>query len=470
MTRTPAGEDTTETPRSSTPPSNGAPDSLGARLFDNTTLSFLDVIIRKGGTTLVFVLLVRLLEPSDIAAIGIGSGYLLAIGFLDVAPIRALLRDYPHVARDQRRRDQLLSGLLGFWLAQAAVMFIACGLLDALVLAKFELDGLSLLFWAMTADYVVLTLQDWIRIVFYADFRQGTATRISFLINFARLLVYLLLLVDPSLELYSWLLIGTSVCMALWWSVAFQRHYHLRLRIARSAAEELWTSLRSYGLWDHFNRMATDVLFLVDTVVLSAFGLLALLDSYTIAIKFASMLFLIPIQLHFALQLALANVGGELGRQRAINGFLKLTAVISVMQLLFVIVLGDWALRLLFGTDLKPEVFTFTLIITGGVTIMNIAWPLVSVINNLCDLRLAFFRAFLPATVLGLLQYVLFADRYGTLGVAWANVTGYLTLAVALAWFVGRQYPFRLDRRLVTRRELVILRRLWRQRFQRAGA
>lgn len=470
MTRTPTGGDGSKSPDTTDSARAGDRTPLRDRLFDNTTLSFLDVVIKKGGNTLVFVLLVRLLPSSDIAAVGIASGYLLVIGFLDVAPIRALLRDYPEISRDRQRRDRLMSGLLGFWLLQALVMCAVCALLDGFILSRFAFDGLSLLFWAMTVDYIVLSLQDWVRIVFYADFRQGAATRISFFLNAARLLVYLLLLVDPTLELYSWLLIGTAAGAALWWSVAFQRRYRLRLRISRPAVEELWASLRSYGLWDHFNRVATDVLFLVDTVVLSAFGLMILLDSYTIAIKFASMLFLIPIQLHFALQLALSNLDGPLARQRAINGFLKLTTLVSVAQFLFVVVLGDWALRLLFGAGLKPETYTFTLIITAGVTIMNIAWPLISVINNLCDLRLAFLQAFLPATALGLLQYVIFAELLGTPGVAWANVTGYLTLAVALAWFVKRRYPFRLDRRPVTRREMVILRRLWRQRADRAGA
>jgi hypothetical protein len=56
------------------------------------------------------------LRASDIAAIGIAAGYLVFVSYLDLSPVRALLRDFPRFARDREARDRLFTGLAGFWL------------------------------------------------------------------------------------------------------------------------------------------------------------------------------------------------------------------------------------------------------------------------------------------------------------------------------------------------------------------
>lgn len=426
---------------------------LGRRVVSNTGFGLLDLAVTKLGTTAVFVLLVRLLPSSDIAAIGIAAGYLVFVSYLDLSPVRALLRDFPRFARDRDARDRLFTGLAGFWLTQAVAMVGVSAVLIGTALGNLRFEGLGFLFLGLTLDLVAQTFQDWIKVVHYADFRQRFATGLSLAVNLGRLAVYALLLIDPSLELYAWLLIATSAVTCLVWGTAFQLHYRFRPRFVRSSLEELLHSLRTYGLWDHLNRSATDTLFLVDTVVLSAFALFARLDSYTIALKFTSMLFLVSFQLEKGLQLALAYYSDDERRRKAIHSFLKLNGLTSLGQLAVVLLLGRWLLGLLFGEAADASTWTFTWIITLGVTVHNLSRPLVAVINNLCSLREAFLRVFLPASAAGVGVYVAFAALWGSVGVAWGNVVVYSSLAVGLAAFVGRRYPFPLPRRLATREE-----------------
>ena len=93
-----------------------------------------------------------------------------------------------------------------------------------------------------------------------------------------------------------------------------------------------------------------------------------------------SLLFLLPMQLGRALQIAMASVLPA-ERARVINSSLKLNALISLGQLLFIAVFGHLLLFVLFG-DANATVLRYTVIIACGVTVANLGWPLISVVNN----------------------------------------------------------------------------------------
>ncbi len=71
---------------------------LSRRIFSNTTAAIADQLITKLGTTLVFVVLVRILPAEDIATIGIATSYIVVVQYLDVGLIRILLRDYARLS------------------------------------------------------------------------------------------------------------------------------------------------------------------------------------------------------------------------------------------------------------------------------------------------------------------------------------------------------------------------------------
>jgi O-antigen/teichoic acid export membrane protein len=432
---------------------------LGLQVATNTGAAILDVVLIKLAQIVVFALLVRALDTTAIAAIGIATGYLVLIAYADVSPIRVLLRDYPRLASDERATNRLLTGMFLFWLAQSATMLAITGLLQLTVIAALDVPGLALVFFAIVVDFMALSFREWIKTVFYAGLRQGIATAIGSAEALTRLACFSLVLIWPSLEVYAWLLLALAAGGFLCWTVAFLACFHYRPVVDRDVLPALVRSIVDYGIWDHLNRTALDTLFLIGTVVLSWSARLDEIAHYSIALRFTSLLLLVPMQLGRALQIALAYLPPE-RRSAVINTGLKVCALLSLGQLAMIAVLGEALLHLLFGADLDPAVLTYTLVLTLGATMLNLGRPLISVTNNFTDLRQTFGRVYLPLLVVGLGIYVIAAAWGGAIWLAWANLLAYTLVTMSLAVYVARHCPFRLRPELLSTTERAFLRDL----------
>jgi len=421
----------------------GAP--TGRKVVHNTGFALADLVLSKLGNVAVFVVLVRLLSGTEIAAIGVAGGYIVFVAWLDVSPVRVLLRDYPRVSADRRVRDALFSGLTWFFLLQAAAIVLLCAVLQATLIPTVRLPGVGPLFWALALDFVALAFQDWIKMVFFADLRQSRATVISTGVGAARLAAYALLLLDPSLGLYSLLLAATALGAMVVWGIAFRLEYPFRLTADREAVRAVARSVSDYGLWDHLNRMSIDTLLLIDTVILSWLALYAGLDAYTIALRFTSMLFLVPNQIRRGLQLGLSYARGAASTATTYGAGILANTIVSVGQLVLIWLAGPLILHLLFGAAATRQVFELTLIITIGATILNLVGPLLAAANNLCSLREMFLRVFLPAAVIGTAGYLLLGWRFGTIGVAYGNIFAYGVLAAGVVLFSLPRLELRPD-------------------------
>lgn len=435
--------------------------SFARKVFSNTLFSIADVLILKIGTTLAFIVLVRLLSAEAIATVGIATGYLLFISYLDVAPIRILLRDYPKVAGDPTKRNELLTALFSFWCLQTALMLLLAGALISLVIAPLDIQSLAFLYIAMTIDFIALSLQGWFKIIYYADFRQRAATRLSLFLGIGRLAVYALLILMPSLDTYSWILIAFAFGTGLIWITAFFRSFRYSVSWHAGSPALLLESLKSYGLWDHLNRLVVDTLFTVDLVILSWNAGTRDMSSYTIALRFVSLLTLIPLQLNAALQIAAANYETAIERSRAIGAVVRINLLVSVMQLFGILLVGRWLMELLFGSHIAPEAFHYMFILAGGVTLFNLSVPLWGVVNNHCRIGKAFAFVFLPGLVFSIVVYTVAAATFGAVGIAWGKVVAYGTLAAGLLVFVAKYSPVTIERRLITSAEAALLRKLF---------
>ena len=434
---------------------------LAGKVFSNTFFSIVDVLLLKASTVLAFVLLVRLLPNEDIAAIGIATGYLIFIQHLDVGPIRVLLRDYAKIAGDQRRRDELLTALFAFWGVQALAMLLVVVILVAWVFEPMPIEGISHLFVAMAIDFLALTLHGWIKVVYFADFQQRIATRISVMLGTVRFLSYGLLFVWPELTTYSVILVAFAVVGSVVWMVAFQRRFKYRPVWHRGSPRILINSLADYGLWNHFNRIVIDTLFTVDLVVLSWFVGVKDMSSYTIALKFASLLTLVPAQISAALQIASAKCSDPEKQRQVVNSILKINGIVSLAQFAVILVIGNWLMTILFGAEATAGSFLYAMIIAGAVTVFNTVYPLIGLINNFCSLRKAFLLVFLPGLVFGIVAYAISGGLYGALGMAWANVVAYAGLAGGLLLFVSRSYSLSPAWKILTTEEARILKQLF---------
>ena len=428
------------------------------KALSNTVFAIADVLLTKCATILAFVLLVRLLPSEAIAAIGIATGYLMFIAYLDIQPIRVLMRDYPSLRSDETKRDELLTAFFGFWCLQVLAMLLVAILIIIWILDTLAIPGLQFLYFAMTLDFIALTLQGWIKWVYYANFQQRDATRLSFKISIVRVSAYLLLLVMPALSTYAWILIISAFGSCVVWVAEFRRRFKFSLIVRRGGLGVVGRSLKDYGIWDHLNRSAVATLFIVDLVILSWFVGTRDMSAYTVALRFASLLALVPAQLTDALQVASATYHNQGKRLQAINIFLKVNGIISVAQFLVILIFGNVLMTFLFGEEMAESAITYAVVIAGGISVFNLSYPLMGICNNYCKLRKAFLSVYFPGLVVGVLTYILSAAKFGAIGIAWANVFAYIFIASALALFISKSYPIPLRLKLVTPQEFALIR------------
>ena len=434
---------------------------LSRRIFSNTTAAIADQLITKIGTTLAFVVLVRILPANDIATLGIATSYMVVVAYLDVGLIRILLRDYARLAESQELRDHHITAYFAFWGVQMAAIVAVTAVMQWLVLGPLGIPGLKLLFWALTVDFMATVLQDWIKTVFYADLRQKLVTIVGFMLTLVRLALLFLLLFEPTLSAYAWILIGFSVVNVLLWVTLARLKFHFHFRPEGRVFATLRHALGSYGIWDHFNRMVVDTLFMFDVAVLSLVNQRADIASYSIALRLTSLMMLVPRQLSASLQVALSQFR-EAGKRAEVAGtYLKATLVLTLVQLVGIIVLARPLVVFLFGKDIDVErVVFFTRILAVAVSVFALTSPLTGIVNATSNVRRSFLMASVPALVVGMTCYFIAGSRWGAVGMAYTNIAAYALLVVLLAWVVVRYSAFEFRFTWLSPREREFLRGL----------
>ena len=432
---------------------------LSRRIFSNTTAAIADQFIGKIGTTLAFVVLVRILPSGDIATLGIATSYMVVIAYLDVGLIRILLRDYARMAGSRELRDRHITAYFAFWALQMAAIVTVTALMQWLVLDNLHIPGLALLFWALTADFMATVLQDWIKTLFYADLRQRLVTIVGLVLSLARLAALFLLLWRPTLAAYSWLLIASGVVASLVWVALARFRFEFQFRSQGDMFAILRHALADYGIWDHFNRMVIDTLFTIDMAILSLVNQRADIASYSIALRLTSLMMLVPRQLSASLQLALSQFTETQKRAEVAGTYLKLTVVLTLFQLVGICLLARPLVRFLFGDDIDVEQVTFfTRILAVAVSVFALGSPLTGIVNSMGSVRRSFLMASLPALAFGLACYFTAGARWGAVGMAYSNVAAYAVLVVLLAWVVRRHCALPLQFTWISPRERQFLR------------
>ena len=432
---------------------------LSRKILSNTTAAIADQLITKVGTTIAFVVLVRILGPADIAALGIATSYMVVVAYLDVGLIRILLRDYARMAGQRDLRDTHITAYFAFWVIQMGAILIVSALMQWLILDRLHIPGLTLLFWALTIDFMGTVLQDWIKTLFYADLRQGLVTGVGLVITLTRLLALFLLFFAPTLAGYSWLLIGSAALGSVVWVTLARVKFQFRFRSQGTVFAMLRHALMDYGIWDHLNRMVIDTLFTIDMAILAMVNQRADIASYSIAMRLTSLMMLIPRQLSASLQLALSQYRETEKRGEVAGTYLKANFILMLGQLAVILVFARPIVVLLFGEAIDVErVVYFTRLLAIAVAVFSLGSPLTGIVNATSSVRRSFLTASLPALVFGLTCYFVAGSRWGAVGMAYSNVAAYAMLVILLAFVVARYCPLPIRFSWISPREREFLR------------
>ncbi len=308
---------------------------------------------------------------------------------------------------------------------------------------------------------MALVLQDWIKTVFYADLRQKLVTIVGLALTVVRLVALLLLVFEPTLAAYSWLLIALSVLSALMWVTLARMKFRFQLRPEGRVFATLRHALGSYGIWDHLNRMAVDTLFLFDVAVLSLLNQRTDIASYSIALRLTSLMTLVPRQLSASLMVALSQYRDPEKRGDIAATYIKAGVVLSLLQLAGIFILARPLVIFLFGENIDVDRVTFfTRVLAVAVSVFAFGSPLNGIANATSNVRRSFLMASLPALVFGLASYFVAGYYWGAVGIAYSNIAAYALMVVLLAFVVARYSSFRFQFTWLSPRERQFLRGL----------
>jgi O-antigen/teichoic acid export membrane protein len=336
---------------------------------------------------------------------------------------------------------------------------IVSALVQWLILDRLHIPGLTLLFWALTIDFMGTVLQDWIKTLFYADLRQKLVTGVGLVITLLRLLALFLLFWAPTLAGYSWLLIGCAVLGSVVWVTLARVKFQFRFRSQGTVFAMLRHALLDYGIWDHLNRMVIDTLFTIDMAILAIVNQRADIASYSIAMRLTSLMMLIPRQLSASLQLALSQFRETEKRGEVAGTYLKANFILMLAQLAVILVFARPIVVLLFGEAIDVErVVYFVRLLAIAVAVFSLGSPLTGIVNATSNVRRSFLVASLPALIFGLTCYFVAGSRWGAVGMAYSNVAAYALLVILLAFVVARYCPLPIRFSWISPRERQFLR------------
>jgi O-antigen/teichoic acid export membrane protein len=315
--------------------------------------------------------------------------------------------------------------------------------------------------WVVPVSFIVIilgsnitTLQAPIKELLRVDFKQKTATITGFFIEITILGILILVLnLIPSLTAYLAVFLTTSICAFGVWLIILTRIYNYTWIFNCESIKLLKYSIKDFSLWNHFNGAITNLIYNIDTAILSLLGIsLSAIGNYTVALKLSNFFFIAPMLLQGVNTIAVANMN-EKTSNIGINLFLKYSFVLSLTQLLIFILFGEWVIESFITQKATEAIFTYGLLIITGVSILNIGRPLISWITIKGSLKEAFFRIYLPSGIIGIFIYFLLGIFFGATGVACGNIVVYSLFLSLVIIYVLHTCPFKLKLYLFTSQE-----------------
>lgn len=424
--------------------------TLKNKLFGLTAYSFIDTVLLRFFGVISFIIIVRLLDRSDIGIIGVATGYLVFFNFLALAPETILLRDYPKV---KDRINQYISSFMIFWFIRSFIMIVLAGIIAFFLYHQFENRIVPIYFIGATVLFNMGMFQSLITELFYVSFRQKIVMTMHIVLSlFATGLVFLLFF-KPTLMFYLFLsFISTFVGLVTWYYL-LKRYFAFKFIYAKDSLKIVKNSIKDFALWQHFNGTITYLIYRIDTVILSFFVTLTIIGDYTIALGIANFFFLVPQIVQKTAMVGLSNINTKTEEGLFMSIVLKYSFILGIAQLLLFILFGKWIIQTLFTSEHVEQIFLYTVLITCGVTILNFMRPVMSLIASKCSLKEGFFQVYLPAGIMALVGYIILTYFYGPVGTAIGNIVGYSVFALLQYSFINKKYPLHFKFELITAEE-----------------
>jgi len=431
--------------------------SLKEKVASLAFFSLLDTIFGRVTHLISLLVVIRFLARDDFGIIGLSYGYLAFLSLLSLAPETVLYRDFPKIKSAQKVNLHISAFLIFGFVRTLVILIIGC-IIGGYLYWHYKNWLVPISFIVITLGSNIIMMQGPIKELLRVDFKQKIATITGFFIEIIVLGVLILVLsLSPSLATYLMVFLATSIGAMGVWLIILKKVYNYRWIFNRESIDVLKYSIKDFSFWNHLNGTVTNLIYNVDTAILSLIGIsLSIIGNYTVALKLSNFFFFAPMILQSVNTITLVNINKERSGF-GINIFLKYNLIISLIQFLLFVLCGKWAIETFVTPKDTDVIFRYGLLIIIGVSILNIGRPLISWITIKGSLREAFFRIYLPSGIIGIFIYLILAMFWGATGVACGNIVAYSLFLILIVNYVLRKCPFRMNIHWFDRKEKEML-------------
>ena len=419
--------------------------------------SLLDTILNRVIHFLSLLVVIKFLPRDDFGIIGISFGYLAILSLLSLAPETVLYRDFPNI-KLTKKISLYISSFIFFGLFRTLIILAISCVIGGYLYWQYKNYIVPLSFVIITLGSNIILLQGPIKELLRVDFKQKIATIAGFLIEMTILLIIILtLFLFPLLEVYLIVFLTTSICALMAWLIILKKVYNFNWVFNRNTIRVLKYSIHDFSFWNHLNGSVTNFIYNIDTAILSLCGApIITIGNYTVALKLSNFFFILPIVLQSTNTITLSNVKKE--KSNFIAGlFLKYSLIVSLIQLVFFILFGKWAIKTFITSKDSALIFQYALLIIIGVSILNIVRPLISWIAIKGNLKQVFFKVYLPSGIISFFIYSILTKCFGPVGTAFGNIVCYLLFSFLMIYYIIRKCPFKIEGGLITQEEKDLL-------------
>lgn len=405
------------------------------RALNNGFWSLADGVILFTTNLFYFSLLIKLIGREEIGYLGLAGSYSVFTTVIDIGIASIFLRE--DTAAEKRNLRLTATFAYGI-LRTIAVVLLACGICAATAVELSPRLVLIVFLFTLSSALGNLSLPA-IEFI-YSQFRQDQIAKIKFFARLLQLSILPLLIVFPNVICYVCLSIFTSACELSFWVYWLRRSFHFQpSRNLRAILGELKFVFHDFAIWSHLVNLTLMVVYQLDVFVLQYFAGKTTLGDYTVALKTANYLFLVPAILEKNMIVVLSRVSP--GRRDEVFGILfKYNLIFCVIQGLGLYFL----LRPYFGVVLNipygqaSAVIALFLPLAIGTTLRNLIRPHTSMILHRHTL-LPFLKYVTgPIAMICVALYVYAAHVWGAAGLAWANPIIYCLLLIGTGIFTKK--------------------------------
>lgn len=369
------------------------------------------------------------LPEADLADYGVATGMLFLFYAILITPENALLRERNKWTEAGDLREHLKGFLL---FAQLRVLFIA-GITG---IAAWQLGTHHVYFYACVFPLIIQTIQiaEIARIEFRADLRQKTVLATEFPLKLLLLFMTAFLFLAPTLINYLLLYLVWAAISAWTWLHHLQQHHGVWLNLEWMQLKHIRGVMGEFSIWQHLSWLVTCIVFNIDPWVLTWFSTdTAIVATYTVALKVATMFFLIPTFMQLMTGILLLNSSSDAQRHRVFRRMFHLNLIVSLTQFLTFIMLGEWIGYMFRGEELDTQLFSeIGFILNIGGLALNLARPLIADLTLHASLHRLLFTVYLPVLAVGAASYLVLTYWFGPHGCAMASALSYLAYALLL--------------------------------------